>query len=167
MRPTRANIRSLLRRTRTLTQRNYGAKTVNFLHQLNPILLGWAGRFRHLVASRIFKYIDHCIFRQLWRWARRRHNNKGHRWIKDRYFAPVGKDNWLLNAKQARTGNRLQTVAQFQMSSLSIRRYIKIRSQARYHDARYAEYFKQRRLRPRFRSHGRQRPSPRQLELPL
>ncbi len=167
MRPTKANISDLIRRTQTFTRRHRGAKTENFLSGLNSILRGWGYQFRHLVASRIFGYIDHCIFQQLWRWARRRHNNKGARWIKTRYFSPVGKDRWLLNAKQNRPSGSPQTIVQFRMSSLKIRRHVKIRSAARYHDTRYAEYFKQRRQQRRFGFHGRQRPSPLQLELPL
>ena len=30
---------------------------------------------------------DHAIFRLLWRWAIRRHRNKGARWVRDKYFA--------------------------------------------------------------------------------
>jgi hypothetical protein len=40
------------------------------------------------------------------------------------------------------------------MSTLPIRRHIKVRSEARYHDARYAEYFKV--LLPRYRRIGMQ-----------
>jgi len=166
MRPTRANVKDLIRRTRALTRRHFGAKTENFLQRLNRILRGWAHQFRHLVASKTFGYLDHCIFRQLWRWARRRHNNKGSRWIKTRYFSRVGTHRWLLNAKQIRAGRRPQTIVQFRMSSLPIRRHIKVRAEARYHDARYAEYFKERwKQRRRIGHQDRRRLSTRQLEL--
>ncbi len=166
MRPMRANVKDLIQRTRTLIRRNFGTKTENLLHQLNRTLRGWAHQFRHLVASKTFNYLDHCIFKQLWRWARRRHNNKGLRWIKTRYFSRVGNARWLLNAKQVRAGRRPQTIVQFRMSSLRIRRHIKVRAEARYHDARYAEYFKDRwRQRRRREYWDRQRTSPRQLEL--
>ena len=166
MRPTRANVKSLVRRTRNLIRRHRGAKTVHLLHQLNRVLRGWAHQFRHLVAAKIFGYIDRCIFRQLWRWARRRHNNKGRRWVKARYFSPVGRANWLLNAKQARPGESPRTIVQFRMSSLRIRRHIKVRAVARYHDARYAEYFKERwKQRRCLQDHHGSGLSSRQLEL--
>jgi len=166
MRPTRANVKDLIRRTRGLIRRHFGTKTEHLLHQLNRILRGWAHQFRHLVASRTFQYLDHCIFGQLWKWARRRHNNKGRRWVKTRYFSRVGNDRWLLNAKQTRSGGRQQTIVQFRMSSLPIRRHIKVRAEARYHDARYAEYFKERWRKLRYREHyDRRRLGPKQLEL--
>ncbi len=166
MRPTRANVKDLIRRTRHLIRRHFGTKTEHVLYQLNRILRGWAYQFRHLVASRVFGYIDHCIFRQLWKWARRRHNNKGSRWVKARYFSCVGNVRWLLNAKRTRPGGRSQTIVQFRMSSLPIRRHIKVRAEARYHDARFVEYFKERRRRRRHLEHqDRQRLGSRQLEL--
>lgn len=166
MRPTRANVKDLIQRTRSLMRRHFGTKTENLLYRLNPILRGWAHQFRHLVASKTFGYLDHCIFGQLWRWARRRHNNKGDRWIKARYFSRVGNDRWLLNAKQVRAKGRSQTIVQFRMSSLPIRRHIKVRAEARYHDARYAEYFKERcRQRRRSEHWDLRTSSPRQLEL--
>lgn len=166
MRPTRDNIKELVEKTRNLIRRHSGSKTETLLSQLNRILLGWAHQFRHLVASRTFKYLDHCIFRQLWRWARRRHSNKGARWVKTRYFSRVGNDRWLLNAKQVRAGNHLRTIVQFRMSSLKIRRHIKVRAEARYHDARYAEYFKERWKQRRRRGHwNHQESSPGQLGL--
>ena len=167
MRPTRANIKSLLRRTRELICRYRGAKTESLLHRLNRVLRGWAHQFRHLVAKKIFGSIDHYLFRQVWRWARKRHNNKGARWVKTRYFSSVGKVRWQLNAKQKRPGECPRTIILFQLSSLPIRRHIKIRSEARYHDARYAEYFKERWRRRRFGHLGRRPPGSQQLSLPL
>ena len=166
MRPTRDNVKELLRKTRDLIRKHFGAKTENLLYRLNRILRGWAHQFRHLVASKTFQYLDHCIFKQLWKWARRRHNSKGRRWIKARYFACIGSQDWLLNAKQSRTGQRPQTVVQFRLGSVKIRRHIKVRAQARYHDPRYAEYFKERwKQRRRRESWDRQGSAPRQLEL--
>ena len=57
---------------------------------LNPKIAGWGNYHRHIVASDAFKWCDYQIFKALWRWAKRRHPNKGRRWIKDRYFKSVG-----------------------------------------------------------------------------
>src|SRR5690606_18888409 len=39
--------------------------------------------------------VDHEIWLALWRWCRRRHPQKGKRWIKNRYFHQVGNRNWV------------------------------------------------------------------------
>ncbi len=166
MRPTRENVIGLVRETRSLIRRYRGAKTEHLLYKLNPLLRGWAHQFRHLVAAKTFGYIDRCILRQLWKWARRRHNKKGTRWVKTRYFSTVGNDRWVFHAQQTRSGQSPRTITLFRMSSLPIRRHIKVRSQARYHDARYANYFKDRQQRHRRHGYqGRQQWASRQLEL--
>ena len=147
IRPQKANVKGLIRKVREFLQRNRGAKTEALIHQLNPILRGWAYQFRHLVASKTFQYIDHCIFRQLWRWARRRHTNKSASWVKNRYFTTQGNHRWVFSTRQVRADGKSQTIVLFRMSSLQIRRHTKIRSEARFHDPKYTGYFKQRQQR--------------------
>lgn len=149
MRPTRDNVGDLIRKTRSLIKQLRATTTDHLLRRLNPLLQGWAYQFRHLVAANTFQYIDRCVFLQLWKWARRRHNNKGRRWVKARYFSVAGSDRWVFHAKHTRVGESPRTITLFRMSTLPIRRHIKVRSEARYHDAQYAEYFKE--LLPRYR----------------
>lgn len=168
MRPTKANVRELLRKTRTLIRRNRGTKTEDMLRQLNRVLQGWAHQFRHLTASRTFSSIDFHIFRQLWRWALRRHRNKGHRWVKRKYFTANHKSDWVFHAQRVQQG-RSETITLFRMKSLPIRRHIKVRAEAKFHDAEYAKYFSERRRLRRLRRHHRgpdQGPG-HQLKLPL
>jgi RNA-directed DNA polymerase len=33
----------------------------------------------------------------LWRWAKRRHPNKGRRWIKEKYFHAIGTRMWVFS----------------------------------------------------------------------
>ncbi|MBA1414084.1 group II intron reverse transcriptase/maturase, partial [Klebsiella pneumoniae] len=61
----------------------------------NPIIQGWADFHRHNVAKAAFARVDHEIWLALWRWCRRRHPQKGKRWIKNRYVHQVGNRNWV------------------------------------------------------------------------
>lgn len=168
-RPAKANVRELTRKTRSLLRRHRGSATDVMLRQLNSLLRGWAYQFRHLAASKTFGYIDHCVFRQLWRWARRRHNNKGARWVKQRYFTTKGNDRWVFHAQQTGRDGQRKSIVLFRMSSLPIRRHVKVRSEARYHDARYTDYFKERWRQRRRRGHQDKRrwDGHQQLKLPL
>ena len=114
MRPTKANVRELLRRTRALLRRHLGSKTEDMLRELNRVLQGWAHQFRHLTASRTFSQIDFHIFRQLWRWARRRHRNKGRRWVRRKYFTANHKSDWVFHAQRVQQG-RSQTITLFRI----------------------------------------------------
>jgi RNA-directed DNA polymerase len=68
--------------------------------RLNPIIRGWCNYHQGTVASRIFSRIDYEIFKALWRWACRRHPNKGLRWIKARYWKTEGKRKWVFKDKR-------------------------------------------------------------------
>jgi hypothetical protein len=53
---------------------------------------------RHCVASRAFHRVDFEIWRKPWRWSRRRHPNKGARWVRSRYFHTMGGRTWTFAA---------------------------------------------------------------------
>lgn len=165
MQPRKTNVLGLARKVGDLTRRSRGTKTETLIGRLNPILRGWAYQFRHLVASKTFEYLDERIFWQLWRWACRRHGNKGKRWIKQRYFPDKGKRSWVFSARTSGEGGQSNTTAIFRMSTVPIRRHIKIRAEARFHDARYADYFNTRQLRTARHPKKRAEASLQQLEL--
>ena len=70
-----------------------------------------------------------------WNWAKRRHPQKGHKWIKDRYFAHRDGRDWVFTDGSG---------ALFRMASLSIRRHVKIQGSANPYDPDWAVYFRRR-----------------------
>lgn len=74
------------------------AKSANqeaLIGKLNPVIRGWSLYHRHVVSAEIFSDLDHRIWELLWQWAKRRHPNKGHRWIVQRYWHSVDNSNWV------------------------------------------------------------------------
>ncbi|WP_328515968.1 group II intron maturase-specific domain-containing protein [Marinobacterium weihaiense] len=65
------------------------------IDMLNPMIRGWANYHRHIVAKEIFNYVDYRIWKLLWQWCKRRHQNRRKRWIKAKYFKRVEKRNWV------------------------------------------------------------------------
>lgn len=64
---------------------------------LNPIIRGWANYYRPFVSSEVFATLDHYMWYRSWRYAKRRHPNKGHKWIAERYFGQEegpSRDKW-------------------------------------------------------------------------
>ena len=61
---------------------------------------------RHVSAKATFEQVDHEIWQALWRWAKRRHPQKGSRWIRQRYFHSIGSASWAFAVD---TGNGLDT----------------------------------------------------------
>ena len=149
MRPTRANVIAFVRSIKEYIQSHRTIKTEHLIHQLNRRLRGWANAFRHLVSGRAFRFVDYCVFRQLWRWARKRHGNKGAKWVWRKYFRTRKNGSWAFYARSRTKEGRSKMVVLFRVTSLRIRRHVKIQAKARVHDPAYEAYFEHRRQRQR------------------
>jgi len=54
--------------------------------KLNPKIRGWTNYFRRWNSRRAFSKLDRLLFLRLWRWAKRRHTNKGTDWRYRKYW---------------------------------------------------------------------------------
>ncbi|MCU0835994.1 MAG: HNH endonuclease [Chromatiaceae bacterium] len=79
--------------------------------------------------------MDHSIFRALWNWAKRRHPNKGQRWIRERYFRQGGTRSWVFACGDA---------VLMRLSDLRIQRHVKIAANANPHEPEWETYFEDR-----------------------
>jgi len=93
--PSKKNIKAFLGKIRDLLRERKAARQIEVIEKLTPVIRGWANYHRSQMASRTFARCDHQIWQALWRWACRRHPNKGKRWIKQRYFKCLKGRNWL------------------------------------------------------------------------
>jgi RNA-directed DNA polymerase len=108
------------------------------IRRLNPVIRGWGNYYRHVVSKEVFSDIDHAIWRMTWNWATRRHPQKGHKWVKDRYYAHRDGRDWVFTDGSVRL---------FRMASIPIRRHVKIRGDANPYDPQHAGYFAERHAR--------------------
>ena len=67
---------------------------------LNPIITGWSNYHQSVVSKEIFGKLDYRVWNMLWKWAKRRHPNKSHWWIADKYWHTAGTRKWVFS-----TGN--------------------------------------------------------------
>ncbi|MDN6350959.1 MAG: group II intron reverse transcriptase/maturase, partial [Yaniella sp.] len=138
-----AMIRIRARLGQEVTRLN-GANAQAVIGTLNPILRGWANYYRTGVSQRSYNQLDSWLFDRLWRWALRRHPNKGRRWIKDRYwgrYRASRNDHWVFGDRD--TGQHLTKTAW-----TPIVRHIKVKGRASPDDPALTEYWQQRRRRP-------------------
>ena len=108
------------------------------IRRLNPVIRGWGNYYRHVVSKEVFNDIDHAIWRMTWNWAKRRHPQKGRKWVKDRYYAHKDGRDWVFTDG---------SVTLFRMASIPIRRHVKIRGDANPYDPQHASYFAERHAR--------------------
>lgn len=137
IKPSKENVKAFLRKVREAISGHKAVSQEVLIDILNPKIRGWSNYHRSVVAKRVFSYVDHKIFQSIWRWSKRRHNNKGRRWVKDKYFPPVDGLNWVFN--DAKTGKRLHIAAY-----TPIIRHTKIKGDANPYDPKDEQYFERR-----------------------
>ena len=125
---------------------NKTTKQADLIKMLNPVIRGWANYHRHAASSETFDKVEHEIWRKLWQWSRRRHPNKGKRWIKDKYFPREGTRKWVFAASERDKGTDGCAQAATRVGRTKIVRYVQIRAEANPFDPNWEPYFEQRAL---------------------
>jgi RNA-directed DNA polymerase len=144
IKPAQKSIKAFLRKVRNVIKANKSAAAGSLICLLNPLIRGWALYHRHVVSAKVFQSVDPAIFQALWRWAKRRHSNKGVRWVKARYFTTVGTQHWVFAGEVQGPAGKRQAVQLFKAHSLPISRHPKIANRANPYDPRWELYFEQR-----------------------
>jgi RNA-directed DNA polymerase len=135
--PAESNIKRFIGKIRQEIKSNKSAKTCTLIDKLNPIIRGWGYFYRHVTSGRIFYTLDHRIWEATWQWAKRRHPNKGKRWIKRKYFQREGNRNWIFREKSDK-------INLFLLAKLPFRLYVKIKADANPYDPDWKDYFESR-----------------------
>lgn len=144
IKPAKKSIQALLEKILRVMKANPQAKAVNLIRQLNPIIRGWVQYHRHVVSKAVFSYIDHCIFKTLWRWATQRHPHKSAQWVRKTYFHLHKGNNWTWSAKATNHAGKQRRQYLFRASCEPIRRHVKVRGQANPYDPAWETYFEKR-----------------------
>lgn len=99
IKPSRKNVKAFYRNIKATITKYGSARQENLIRKLNPKIRGWTNYHSHQVASKAFGRMDALIWRALWRWASRRHPNKGKRWVKEKYFHTTATRNWVFGTQ--------------------------------------------------------------------
>ncbi len=134
IKPNKNSIKSFLSGMRETIKSNNTAKQENLILQLNPKIRGWTNYFRHVCAKKTFGYVSHCIFKTLWKWAKRRHPNKSTSWVKKRYFKSTNVRQWIFATSVKQTDGSMTILKLFDAGLVPIRRHIKIKADATPYD---------------------------------
>jgi RNA-directed DNA polymerase len=141
IKPAKNNVKNFLEKVRKVLKEHKTAKQENVIKMLNPIIRGWAYYHRHVVAKETFSWVDDRIWQKLWQWCKRRHSNKGRRWIKARYFHVIGSRKWVFAVKTKLSNGKTDYMRLYLAVSTPIRRHVKIKSEACPYDMAWEPYF--------------------------
>ena len=145
IKPSKDSIKRMLNRIRTVVKKDCTKTQEYIIDLLNPLIRGWGNYHKKVCSRKTFEKVDHEIFQALWRWSKRRHPNKGLRWIKNKYFKTQGNNNWCFAVKP-RDKDKIELKELFKTTSIPIRRHRKIRAKANPFDKEWYEYFADRAL---------------------
>jgi RNA-directed DNA polymerase len=148
--PSKDSVKGIVSKTRKIIKSNLGRTTAEMLRELNPVIRGWANYHRHVCSKKTLRYVDGCIFKSLWYWARRKHQNKSAQWIRNRYFRTIGNRKWAFFATQKTENGGKNVIDLLLMSKVKILRHIKIRGAANPYDRGWREYFSRRSMRTNY-----------------
>lgn len=143
IKPSRKNVQAFKDKIREILNGNKATKQATLIRLLNPIVRGWANYHKSISAKETFSAIDSWLWRRLWQWAKRRHPNKGHQWVRKKYFRTIGTRNWVFEADTGviLKSGKPESVRLFKASSTAIRRHRKIQGDANPFDPAMELYF--------------------------
>ncbi|MCY4420678.1 MAG: group II intron reverse transcriptase/maturase [Gammaproteobacteria bacterium] len=145
IKPSKRNVKAFLEKVRETVKSNATSKQANVIRKLNPLLRGWTNYHRMNAAKKTFCYVDYQVFNALWRWARKRHPNKGRRWVRHRYWSTIGPNCWRFVDWEVNRGEKKRWVLMLALG-VPIRRYVKVRAEYNPFDPEQESYGESRRL---------------------
>ena len=140
VKPSKKNILTFLDKIKKTFDQYKGAKTIDLISKLTPMIRGWVMYHRMDAAKSTFSYVDHRIWQMTWQWALHRHPNKGKQWVKSKYFRIHKGYDWSLFA----LNEDKQPVYLFRANTVRIKRHTEIRVKANPYDSKDEMYFEQR-----------------------
>ena len=96
VKPSKKAVNAFVREAHDCILRNgRGMGQEELIKRLTPKIRGFANYHRHTCASKTFAKIDHILYHQLARWARRRHPRKTKGWVYEKYWFRKGGNKYV------------------------------------------------------------------------
>jgi RNA-directed DNA polymerase len=145
--PQKEKIKSFLRNIRQWLKINHNAKPEAIIKHLNPILTGWGNYYKCGASKRIFSYVDHKLWKILYKWCLRKHPNKGKKWVVKKYFKTLRgrKWNFATEINDPRRANNI--IALKWLADIPIERHIKVKGSSSPDDPILNKYWQDRKTR--------------------
>ena len=99
IRPSKDSIKSVKEKLKEKIAEHQGSQTAILIRNLNPIITGWANYHKHVCSKSTFYKLDRILWRNIWNWARKRHNNLAYTKIVSLTFMNIGKRKWQFFGK--------------------------------------------------------------------
>ena len=95
--PQKEKIQLHYRKLDEVIDKMKSCKQAELIIKLNPIIRGWCNYQSPWTSAKAFRKVSNQIWNRLWRWGKRRHPNKGKKWIAKKYWNP--KTDWKFKTR--------------------------------------------------------------------
>jgi RNA-directed DNA polymerase len=142
--PSSQSVKTFLSKIRETIDNSGSLTAGELIRRLNQQIKGRTMYHRYAASKRTFTYVDHRIFRMVWRWCRRRHPRKGRRWIRTTYFPPDGHRHWVFTGTLRDHKGQGWPIRLMAAAKVKIIHYVKIRSDVNPYDPEWELYLEAR-----------------------
>ncbi len=97
--PSKEAIRSVKDKLKETIVKHRGSQAAVLIRNLNPVIIGWANYHSRICSKEVFFALDKILWRNIWNWARRRHQKLSKRKIISLLFMSYGNLNWQFFGK--------------------------------------------------------------------
>lgn len=101
IKPSSKSMRKVTKKISEIIKNNRTTKQEILIQRLNQVLIGWANYHQGTCAKKCFGTIDNRTWKILWKWAKRRHPNKKHQWIVDKYWKEYKGRRWAFRTEKS------------------------------------------------------------------
>ena len=119
------------KRLTEIIDKNKGQSQITLISKLNPVIKGWCNYYATVVSQKVFERLDYLIKFKLFKWGKKRHRNKGMKWVIKKYFMSIGNRNWEF---ATRTRDNPFPIVLFSHQDTKIKRFVKVKGDASPYD---------------------------------
>ena len=137
IKPSKDSVKRVKQKIAEVIKGYQNATMDTLIHRLNPITIGWGNYYRHFVLKHTYNGIKQYTWDKVWQWTKKKHPTRSIKYRVRRYVKNIKEGRWDFYDKE--TGITLTP-----MHSVSIVRFIKVKSGKRVYDANAIEYWNNR-----------------------
>ena len=93
--PSKKSVKKIIDGIGQTIRTNKAIEQKVLIRLLNQRIRGWCNYHQAVCSKETFKYLNHIMWNMLWTWCKRRHPNKGNRWIAEKYWSTIDTRQWV------------------------------------------------------------------------
>jgi RNA-directed DNA polymerase len=143
LKPSRRSVKTFLTKIQQTIAHAGSLTAGQLIQRLNQQIKGWTMYHRHASSKRIFTQVDRRLFRLVWHWCLRRHNQKSRTWVKQTYFQSRGNRHWVFTGTLF-IKDRGYSIQLMEAAKVAIQDWVKVRSAVNPYDPEWELYLEAR-----------------------